>query len=121
MLKVLASPLVRVVLTLVIGALGGDNVVIEEIARRSQTLQPQALGTVRPDAASSGSAGAVQAVPSGTPVVSDPDAVVIGEASSLKSLTQTVRVDIHKLDHLMNIVGELAIVRGAGARLGATA
>src|SRR5690606_20818115 len=32
---------------------------------------------------------------------------------SLKSLTQTVRVDIHKLDHLMNIVGELAIVRGA--------
>ena len=30
---------------------------------------------------------------------------------------QTVRVDIRKLDHLMNIVGELAIVRTALARL----
>ena len=35
----------------------------------------------------------------------------------MKSLTQTVRVDIHKLDLLMNIVGELAIVRGALARV----
>ena len=32
---------------------------------------------------------------------------------SLRSVTQTVRVDIRKLDHLMNIVGELAIVRTA--------
>ncbi len=30
---------------------------------------------------------------------------------SLKSVAQTVRVDIRKLDHLMNIVGELAIAR----------
>ncbi len=30
---------------------------------------------------------------------------------SLRSVSQTVRVDIRKLDHLMNIVGELAIVR----------
>jgi two-component system chemotaxis sensor kinase CheA len=36
---------------------------------------------------------------------------------SLKSISQTVRVDIRKLDHLMNIVGELAIVRGALLRL----
>jgi two-component system chemotaxis sensor kinase CheA len=32
-------------------------------------------------------------------------------------VSQTVRVDIRKLDHLMNIVGELAIVRGRVARL----
>ncbi len=32
---------------------------------------------------------------------------------SLRSVSQTVRVDIRKLDHLMNIVGELAIVRTA--------
>src|SRR5690606_10029793 len=32
---------------------------------------------------------------------------------TLRSVTQTVRVDIRKLDHLMNIVGELAIVRSA--------
>ena len=36
---------------------------------------------------------------------------------SLRSVSQTVRVDIRKLDNLMNIVGELAIVRTAIARL----
>src|SRR6185503_19543223 len=41
----------------------------------------------------------------------------IDQGPSLRSLTQTVRVDIRKLDALMNVVGELAIVRGALARL----
>ena len=36
---------------------------------------------------------------------------------SIRSVSQTVRVDIRKLDHLMNIVGELAIVRGVVAKL----
>jgi two-component system chemotaxis sensor kinase CheA len=36
----------------------------------------------------------------------------------LKSVSQTVRVDIRKLDSLMNIVGELAIVRSMLARMG---
>ncbi|MEO6419010.1 MAG: chemotaxis protein CheA [Polyangiaceae bacterium] len=36
---------------------------------------------------------------------------------SLRSVSQTVRVDIRKLDHLMNIVGELAIVRTEISRL----
>jgi two-component system chemotaxis sensor kinase CheA len=36
---------------------------------------------------------------------------------SLKSVSQTVRVDIRKLDSLMNIVGELAIVRSMLARI----
>ncbi len=36
---------------------------------------------------------------------------------SLRSVSQTVRVDIRKLDRLMTIVGELAIVRTAIARL----
>lgn len=40
-----------------------------------------------------------------------------GRELTLRSVTQTVRVDIRKLDHLMNIVGELAIVRGVVARL----
>jgi len=38
-------------------------------------------------------------------------------APSLRSLTQTVRVDIRKLDHLMNIVGELSIVRSSLSRI----
>lgn len=37
---------------------------------------------------------------------------------TLRSVSQTVRVDIRKLDRLMNIVGELALVRSAVARLG---
>lgn len=36
---------------------------------------------------------------------------------SLRSVSQTVRVDIKKLDRLMNVVGELAIVRSAVLRL----
>ena len=41
----------------------------------------------------------------------------IPAAQSLRSVAQTVRVDIHKLNRLMNIVGELAIVRTQLARL----
>ncbi|WP_394832821.1 chemotaxis protein CheA [Pendulispora rubella] len=40
-----------------------------------------------------------------------------GREMSLRSVSQTVRVDIRKLDHLMNIVGELAIVRTSLAKL----
>ena len=37
----------------------------------------------------------------------DPDA----EALSLRSLSQTVRVDLSRLDHLMNLIGELGVVQ----------
>lgn len=40
-----------------------------------------------------------------------------GHELSLRSVSQTVRVDIRKLDRLMTVVGELAIVRTAIARL----
>ncbi len=40
-----------------------------------------------------------------------------GGEMSLRSVSQTVRVDIRKLDRLMTIVGELAIVKTALARL----
>jgi two-component system chemotaxis sensor kinase CheA len=39
------------------------------------------------------------------------------QAMSLRSVSQTVRVDIKKLDHLMNVVGELAVVRTGIARM----
>lgn len=35
------------------------------------------------------------------------------DSLSLRSITNTVRVDIRKLDHLMNVVGELSLVRSA--------
>ncbi len=56
--------------------------------------------------------------PPQAPQPSAPSGPPGGKDLSLRSVSQTVRVDIRKLDHLMNIVGELAIVRGALARLG---
>ena len=101
-------------LATLIGALGGDNLVIEEIPRRRRgslgppTAPPSATrGTEfpQPSPPSVLSAAAPAALPSEQPDV------------SLKAVTQTVRVDIRRLDHLMNIVGELAIIRNALARL----
>jgi two-component system chemotaxis sensor kinase CheA len=43
----------------------------------------------------------------------EPEAGVLSERSSLRSISDTVRVDIKKLDDLMNLVGELVIQRGA--------
>ena len=42
------------------------------------------------------------------------------ELGSLKSISETVRVDIRKLDELMNLVGELVIQRGVLAKLART-
>ncbi len=39
------------------------------------------------------------------------------EGPSLRSVTQTVRVDIRKLDHLMNVVGELSLARAGITRI----
>ncbi len=100
-------------LATLIGALGADNVVIEEINRRSTTVMP---GTIKPVAMGGGATGAPAPRDEAQSLRLGEDAA-LEAGGSLKSLTQTVRVDIHKLDHLMNIVGELAIVRGALARI----
>jgi two-component system chemotaxis sensor kinase CheA len=100
-------------LATLIGALGGDNLVIDEIPRRRASLGPATAppsatrGTEVPQPASD--RGLSIAVPPAVPS-EQPDV-------SLKAVTQTVRVDIRRLDHLMNIVGELAIIRNALARL----
>jgi two-component system chemotaxis sensor kinase CheA len=54
----------------------------------------------------------------GTPV-QQPAAMdrVGADALSLRSVANTVRVNIQKLDHLMNVVGELAIVRSAVSQI----
>jgi len=93
--------------------LGNDNTVVQEVPRRAagheaakppidlpksrDNLVPAALGTVPPRP------------PAGAPLA--------GSGGTLRSVSQSVRVDIRKLDNLMNIVGELAIVRGAIGRL----
>jgi two-component system chemotaxis sensor kinase CheA len=47
----------------------------------------------------------------------DPHGPDAAELESLKSISDTVRVDIRKLDELMNLVGELVIQRGALAAI----
>lgn len=95
-------------LATLIGSLGGDNVVIEEIPRRARRSHPATQPPRRPTAL--GRADSLGMQP-------ELERVGLEQAASLRSLTQTVRVDIRKLDHLMNIVGELAIVRSAFGRV----
>jgi two-component system chemotaxis sensor kinase CheA len=95
-------------LATLIGSLGADNVVIEEIPRRARRSHPATQPPRRPTAL--GRADSVGMQP-------DLERAGLEQSASLRSLTQTVRVDIRKLDHLMNIVGELAIVRSAFGRV----
>jgi two-component system chemotaxis sensor kinase CheA len=93
--------------------LGSADLVIEEVPRRrvAEPVQPAAAGSAvsQPRPAVSGAAASLAPQPAPGPLVDT--------TNSLRSVSQTVRVDIRKLDHLMNVVGELAIVRGALARL----
>jgi len=95
-------------LATLIGSLGADNVVIEEIPRRARRSHPATVPPRRPTALGRPDSGGLQP---------DLERAGMEQAASLRSLTQTVRVDIRKLDHLMNIVGELAIVRSAFGRV----
>src|SRR5688572_29893410 len=74
------------------------------------TLNDAAVAAVAPDAAvtSLRKAGAPAVVGPADTTVAPPEPVV-EEEMSLRSLSQTVRVDIARLDHVMNIVGELII------------
>ena len=97
---------------------GGDALLDEINGVATRTSVPPAAPSFPPP----GSPGTFP--PGGVPT--GPGAVAGGTSGpsqarerelTLRSVTQTVRVDIRKLDHLMNIVGELAIVRGVVARL----
>ncbi len=97
-------------LATLIGSLGADNIVIEEIPRRRRSVAP----SVAP------ARGSVAGVVMAPKLDQSVDRLADGPgdaAPSLRSLTQTVRVDIRKLDHLMNIVGELSIVRSSLSRI----
>ena len=97
-------------LATLIGSLGADNIVIEEIPRLRRSVAPSA-----PPARGSVAGGML--APKQEQFERMAEAVAGDAAPSLRSLTQTVRVDIRKLDHLMNIVGELSIVRSSLSRI----
>jgi len=101
-------------LATLIGTLGADHVVIEEVPRRRRPSL--AIGTVPPPGLG-GTLVSLAPLAAGADALADAEPHLVEAAVSLKAVTQTVRVDIKKLDHLMNIVGELSIVRGVLSRL----
>ena len=108
-------------------ALGGTDLTITAIPRISQasastgisSLSTHALGTSSFAAVGEETAGSTVAVgdnPRTEPPVNAERNVPA--VPMLRSVADTVRVDIRKLDGLMNVVGELAIVKSALNRLG---
>jgi two-component system chemotaxis sensor kinase CheA len=121
--------------------LGGPNVAIQPVARRATKARsappsvpaaaaapPRAASppttpptaAIEPPSLEAPPRGGTQPHRAALPPPDD-EAVAIADAPrpglSIRGVAQTVRVDIRKLDHLMNIVAELAIVRGALGRI----
>jgi two-component system chemotaxis sensor kinase CheA len=95
-------------------AIVGNHLAIDEVPRRPGGQLRTSMPAPRMSIPASPSFGPE----AGTQLVADVARVPIASLApppdrdlSLRSVTQTVRVDIRKLDHLMNVVGELAIVR----------
>jgi two-component system chemotaxis sensor kinase CheA len=57
------------------------------------------------------------AIPAPAAVPASPQREASPDGLALRGVAKTVRVDIEKLDHLMNVVGELGIVKSAVARI----
>ena len=97
-------------------ALGREDLAVELLCAGTGQAAPAAVGTVPRD----DQAGfeAPEEVPRAAEELSTEAARDGGEGSaSLRSISRTVRVDIDKLDQLMNIVGELVLSKGAIADL----
>ena len=81
--------------------------------------------SVVPDSGAAGGTGEPQTAPNGngmTPLSSRPTALSAGRASELAPARQHrhVRIDLHRLDTLMNLIGELVITRGRLQQLAGT-
>jgi two-component system, chemotaxis family, sensor kinase CheA len=88
-------------------ALSGDGVTVHPLVREGETAEqsPPTVEVSRPSPTATGSTATAR---------DDEARLDEGEAVpsdvSLRSLTQTVRVDLARLDHLMNLIGELGVV-----------
>jgi len=101
------------------GRLDFPHMTVRRVSGRSEEAPPlpPAESRATPEAPSASSAAEISAVAESEPVApAGEDTSVGGESSeieSLRSISETVRVDIRKLDELMNLVGELVIQRSA--------
>lgn len=92
-------------------ALGGDNVIVTQVERRVPSSRDNPTVPPTPDRSSS-----IPVVQLESIVAQEPGSVA--PIVAIRSVAQTVRVDIRKLDGLMNSVGELALVKTALGLLG---
>jgi two-component system chemotaxis sensor kinase CheA len=104
------------------GAAGESQIRFGLLAASELDTDALRTGLDFPDASVRGVWAPPAAGPSPAPQASSAPALAAPEAAppadpheieSLKSISDTVRVDIRKLDELMNLVGELVIQRGA--------
>jgi two-component system chemotaxis sensor kinase CheA len=91
-------------------ALASDNVSVSEIGRAPPSSRPTAIPPA-PDARAAEELIMPESLVTATPSSAAP-------MVAIRSIAQTVRVDIRKLDGLMNSVGELALVRSALGQIG---
>jgi len=96
-------------------SLGGPRSTVRQIQRkkrptRSSKALPRPPLPVRTRAATAMPQDQAVGGTEGAGETTAPEAVP--GAGLLRSVSQTVRVDIHKLDELMNVVGKLAVLRG---------
>ena len=100
-------------------ALASGGVDLEEIPRRAGAPTSGNVGPASARLSNAPLPSSGRGAPSLAPPVLHDEVVhgPKGDMGTLRSVAQTVRVDIHKLDRLMNIVGELSIVRTSMARL----
>jgi two-component system chemotaxis sensor kinase CheA len=118
------------------GALDGRGVEIEEVARRAaaggggggppssktgratgQIPRAASMPSIAPPPGLSGPVSPRSEQPAAPEVIAGQSKQIAPDLGTIRSVAQTVRVDINKLDRLMNIVGELSIVRTTLARL----
>jgi len=92
-------------------AIDRDSVTFEEVRRKPSSSgdRPTTADPAVPNAAAEDVATGIE--------LTDPVAGADEQTASLRSFSRTVRVDIEKLDNLMNIVGELVLSKGAIQRI----
>lgn len=78
-------------------------------ARSLHHLSEGAGPTARVTALSFPASGDSASIPAASPVAAPPAAPLSEAMTSVRSLSDTVRVEIHQLDHLLNIMGELVL------------
>jgi two-component system chemotaxis sensor kinase CheA len=103
-------------------ALTSPNATLREVPRRARPAAAPRVRRTTPPPTSIHSAPQAPAAAVGAPMmVAQPhrqdEHPEEGVDLSLRSLSNTVRVDIRKLDYLMNVVGELSIVKNAVGRI----